>query len=173
MCAEAQLREPPAHCGKKKAGAHAELLCGQAEGLPPVRFFDVDFRPVTQQKAATIAAVPDLRDRLGAGAEVAPETGARGPSGGQLSAHARSGSVQDHGGGGHLGPPCGHRCQPDPQVGQRICPGQRSAVEQSMPQMWGGRRRCTQGCAGCTLGSNCLDSASDVPQRLRQTLWRM
>jgi hypothetical protein len=93
----ARLRKFPSVLWRK-AAAHAELLCGQAEGLPPVRCFDVDFRPVTQQKAATIAAVPDLRDRLGAGAEVAPEAGARAPSGGQLSAHACSGSVQAHGG---------------------------------------------------------------------------
>ena len=49
----------------------------QAQGLAPARFYELDFREVTQRKAATLAAVPDLRDRLGAGAAVSAEAGAQ------------------------------------------------------------------------------------------------
>ncbi|KAK9824836.1 hypothetical protein WJX81_004800 [Elliptochloris bilobata] len=57
------------------AGYDTTFFQLEAQGLAPARFYEVDLREVTQRKAATIAAVPDLRDRLGASAAVDAEAG--------------------------------------------------------------------------------------------------
>ena len=73
------------------------MRCGvQAQGLAPARFYDIDFREVTQRKAASLAAVPDLRDRLGAGAAVSAEAGAPAPPEAQWRGGLRSWGLEMH-----------------------------------------------------------------------------
>ena len=61
------------HTGYPRVSSSAAV---QAQGLAPARYFEVDFKAVNQRKAATIATVSDLLDRLGPGAEVCAEAGA-------------------------------------------------------------------------------------------------